>query len=359
MFPQKYEELQKTMQQKNVDFLLLINTSIKDPNILYSTGLDLEYCALLVPQKSFPIFFVSEMEFQRAKQWSAIKNIEKYKKLGEGLARIIKENNNKKSVIGINAKYITLATFKELKKQIKDCHWKRSDMLWRNIRITKTPEEIKYLQKAATIADNIFSALIKELKTNKKIFKTEKDIADFMEQQAKKQNTVLSFETIVASGKNGAMPHYTPQKIPLQKGFCVLDFGVRYKNYISDISRTIFFGRPTREELQNYKKVKEAQDAAFQALHKKKNQDAKIIDAISRKKIQYPHSLGHGIGIEVHEAPSLSPKSKDVLKENMCFTLEPGIYIPNKYGIRIEDDIWLSKKGPVLLTKSSRELFYF
>lgn len=353
MHPQKFRELQEGMKKQQLDFLLVINTTIKDPNILYSTGLDLEYCALLIQQNKEPVFFVSEMEYLKAKQYSSIKNIGKYKKLGEELAAHIKE----KKVIGINAKYITLATFKELKKQIKNCHWKRSDMLWRNLRITKTAEEIKCLQKAAAIADSIFTALLKELKINKKNYKTEKEVADFIEEQAKKHNTVLSFETIVASGKNGAMPHYTPQNIPLQKGFCVLDFGVRYKNYISDMSRTIFFGTPTKEELLAYEKVKEAQEKGLQAV--KNNAKCKKIDAVSRKKIQYPHSLGHGIGIEVHEAPSLSPKSKDVLKENGCFTLEPGIYIPNKYGIRIEDDVWLSKKGPVLLTKSSRELFCF
>lgn len=353
MFPQKWKELQKAMQQKNSDFLLLINTTIKDPNILYCAGMDLEYCALLIPKNKDPVFFVSEMEYQRATQYSAIKNIQKYKKLGEELKKHIKE----KKVIGINAKYITLATFQGLKKQIKNCHWKKSDTLWRKLRITKTAKEIKYLQKAAAIADSIFTALVKELKTNKNSYKTEKDIADFIEKTAKKHNTMLSFETIVASGKNGAMPHYNPQNIPLQRRFCVLDFGVRYKNYISDMSRTIFFGMPTKEERKAYAQVQEAQQAAFRIV--KNNAKCKKIDTVSRKKIQYPHSLGHGIGIEVHEAPSLSQKSRDILKENMCFTLEPGIYIPNKYGIRIEDDVWLSKKGPVLLTKSSRELFCF
>jgi len=137
----------------------------------------------------------------------------------------------------------------------------------------------------------------------------------------------------------------------------VLDFGVRYNNYISDISRTIFFGKPTKKELNEYKKVQKASTRAIKAL--KIGKRCKTIDKISRKEFTYPHSLGHGIGVEVHEAPSLSPKSKDIIQENMCFTIEPGLYIPEKFGIRIEDDLLMTKKGPVLLTKSSKELFCF
>lgn len=350
---QKVQELHAAMKKERIDSLLLLNTTVKDPNIYYCTGMDIEYCGLYIPQKTPAIFFVSEMEYGRAKKYSKIRDIRMYKELIDEVAKSIKQ----KEVIGINMRYITLAVYKGLKKKIKKCSWKKSDDIWQRLRSTKTQEEIMYLQKAAAITDNIFAALVKELKMNKKNYSTEKDIAEFIIKTAKKYNSIPAFEPIVASGKNAAMPHYVTQDTALQHGFCVLDFGIRYKNYVSDMSRTIFFGKPTKEEQAKYALVTEAQNAALQAL--KKDMRCKEIDAISRKKCKYPHGLGHGIGIEVHEAPSLNEKSKDILEENMCFTLEPGFYVPKKFGIRIEDDVWLSKRAPVLLTRSSKRLYYF
>lgn len=345
--------MQEALKKEKIDYALFINTEIKDPNIKYFTGLDLEYSFLLIPKQGDSLFLVSALEHERAKKYSIIKNVKQYKKPLLEIKKIIKE----KKVIGLNENYITISTDKALKKNLKIYEQKPIQEICKAIRIIKTREEINALQKAARIADTIFVAVCKELKTNIKKYKTEKNIAEFIEQQAKKYADGISFETIVASGKNAAMPHYYPQAILLQRGFCLLDFGVRYKNYISDISRTIFFGAPTEEEKEAYEKVRKANKNAIEAL--KIGRKCCDIDALSRKEFTYPHSLGHGIGVEVHESPSFSPKSKDVIKENMCFTIEPGMYVHHKYGIRIEDDVWMTKKGPVLLTKSTKELLCF
>lgn len=341
------------LKKQRIDAALLINTIIKDPNVFYWTGLELEYSFLLIEKNKEPVFFVSALEYQRAKRYSQIKNVKEYKKPLEEIAKIIGKNKT----LAINNSAVTLALFRSIKKHFKNTKYKDVEPLMRKIRITKTKEEIDALQEAARIADEIFTDLCNELKTNRTIYKTEKDIAEYIENRAKKYNTIPSFETIVASGKNAAMPHYVPQKIPLQRGFCVLDFGVRYKKYISDISRTIFFGIPNEEEKATYKKVRDANAAGIAAASVGKK--ASDIDKISRKHFNYPHSLGHGIGVEVHEAPNISPKSKDKVEENMCFTIEPGIYVPDKYGIRIEDDLWITKSGPIVLTKSTKELLCF
>lgn len=353
MNEEKLQQLQELMKKEKIDAVLLMNTTIKDPNVLYWTGLELEYSFLLIAKDKEAVFFVSALEYQRAKKYSQIKQVKEYKKPLEEIAKIIKNNKT----IAINNNTVTLALFKSVKKHLKNTKYKDVEPLMRKIRITKTKEEINALQEAARIADQIFTDLCSELKRSRTDYKTEKDIAVFIENQAKKYNTSPSFETIVASGKNAAMPHYVPQQIHIQRGFCILDFGVRYKNYISDISRTIFFGAPTTEERAIYKKVYGANARGIAAV--KIGKKASDIDKISRKQFTYPHSLGHGIGVEVHEAPNISPKSKDKIEENMCFTIEPGIYIPNKFGIRIEDDLWMTKNGPILLTKSAKELLCF
>lgn len=350
---EKLQEIQRALQKQKIDLALLINTTIKDPTMLYLTGLNLEYSFLIIPKNEQPIFLVSALEYERAKKYSAVKKIVKYQNPWKEIKKLLKG----KTTIGINEAYITIATKKALEKAIVGKKYKPTDAIYKVVRMIKTEEEIKKLQKAAAIADTIFEKLTRELKINRNMFKTEKDIAEFIDQKAKTWGDDPSFETIVASGKNAALPHYVPQDIRLQRGFCVLDFGVRYKNYISDISRTIFFGTPTKEEIINYTKVRNANERAIKEL--KINKRLKDIDKLSRKEFTYPHSLGHGIGIEVHEGPNVSPKSKERIKENMCFTIEPGMYIPEKCGIRIEDDIWMTTNGPVQMTKSTKELLCF
>lgn len=353
MFAERIQNMQAALVKKKIDAAFVINTRLKDPNMLYFTALDLEYSFFLIPQKGEPTFLVSALEYERAKRYSPFSCVVSYKNPLHDAKKLLKG----KKTLGINEQYVTLSMHKALRKELKAHSFKPLQDLCRNLRMIKSPEEIQLLSHAATLADAIFETLCRELKNNRKQFVTEIDIADFIADEAKKRSTVVSFETIVASGKNAALPHYVPQPIRLQKGFCVLDFGIRYKNYISDISRTIYFGTPSTEDKQAYNKVLQANERAFAALALKKKFSA--VDAVSRKEIDYPHSLGHGIGIEVHEAPNVSSKSKDIIQENMCFTIEPGFYVPEKFGIRIEDDIWMTKSGPVLLTKSSKKLFCF
>lgn len=353
VFAQRVHTLQDALAKKKIDAALVINTTIKDPNMLYFTDLELEYSFLLIPRKGEAVFLVSALEYERAKRYAPFSAVISYKNPLSEIKNLLKG----KKALGINEQYVTLSMYKALQKELRAYSFKPLQDICRSLRMIKSPEEIQLLSHAAALADGIFETLCLELKSNRKRFVTEIDVADFIAVEAKKRCTVVSFETIVASGKNAALPHYVPQPLRLQNGFCVLDFGVRYKNYISDISRTIYFGKPSAEEQRAYKKVKDANERAFAAVALKKKFSA--IDAISRKEIDYPHSLGHGIGIEVHEAPNVGPKSKDTIQENMCFTIEPGQYVPEQFGIRIEDDVWMTKTGLVLLTKSSKELFCF
>lgn len=349
----KIERLQEVLKKKKIDAAVIINTTIKDPNMIYFTDIDLEYCFLIIPRDGEAVFLVSALEYERAKKSGKVKNIQQYKEPWEKIKTILKN----KKIIAINENYVTIAGEKKIKKELKNKKVVALQEICKEVRIIKEGEEVQYLKKAAEIGDKIFSELIQELKINREKFYSEKDIAEYIDKKAKQCAEGPSFETIVASGKNASQPHCHPQNIAIQKGFCVLDFGVRYKNYISDMSRTIFFGTPTKEERIMYEKVRKANEDAIKELRiGKKFRD---IDKISRKTFDYPHSLGHGIGVEVHEAPSVSLKSKEKIEENMCFTIEPGLYVSEMYGIRIEDDVWMTKEGPISLTKSSKELFAF
>lgn len=237
----------------------------------------------------------------------------------------------------------------------------------RSLRIIKTPNKISKIENACKLGDKTFDYILKQIKLGV----SEKEIASKIEIFIKENGADISFSPIVAFGKNSAVPHHVPTTYKLQPNSIVLlDFGVKLNNYCSDMTRTIFFGKADAKFKKMYQTVLNAQQKAIDFLTSSfnspasatKDMKASDIDSIAREHIissgykTIPHSLGHGIGLEVHEAPSLSPKSKDILKEGMVFSVEPGIYIPNFGGVRIEDLVVLEKKGPRLLTHSQKAL---
>ena len=216
--------------------------------------------------------------------------------------------------------------------------------------------EINKVIKACQISDKILNKLIKELK--KKSFKTELDIYNYLIQKVNQNNCKLAFKPIVAIGKNAATPHHKANKTKLEKGFLVIDFGVKYKGHCSDTTRTLYIGKPTKKEKQLYNLVLEAQLTAFN--HAQPGVYAADIDLIARAVLQdyykhFIHGTGHGVGKKIHQSPNLKPRGKLKIKNNQTITIEPGIYIKNKLGIRIEDTI-LIKNKPIQLTKVTKKL---
>ncbi|MDP3733126.1 MAG: M24 family metallopeptidase, partial [Candidatus Daviesbacteria bacterium] len=185
---------------------------------------------------------------------------------------------------------------------------------------------------------------------------TEKEIAKELENFIKYKGAVISFPSIVAFGKNSSVPHHQTgdKRLTINDKLILLDFGVKINGYCSDMTRTIFFGKPSGKQRKIYETVLEAQKRAVDFVNKQikngKIIKAKEVDQVAREYIKskgffdIPHSLGHGIGLEVHEHPNLSPKSKDILKEGMVFSIEPGIYIQGEGGVRIED-LFVLEKG--------------
>lgn len=233
----------------------------------------------------------------------------------------------------------------------------------KNLRIIKQQFEVDAIKKSCQIAD---TALNKSLKLLKKGI-TEKEFASIFEKEVTSADAKLSFPTIVAFGKNAATPHHQTDKTKLTTQSVVLiDCGVQKNSYCSDMTRTFFVKKPSTEEKKAYDVVKKSQERAITYIEDKLSKNEKIfankVDGIAREHIvsqgfpSIPHSLGHGIGIDVHEAPSLSPNSKDVLTEGMVFSIEPGIYHDGTLGIRIEDLFAINNNQLIKLTNAPYQL---
>jgi Xaa-Pro aminopeptidase len=348
----KLKRFQKLLQKKNIDLALVLNLHNKDPNMFYFTGMKLDGSFLLIPKKGNLKLITNKMEFERAKKYSKIKDVKMYTKPAmEFLTKIINRFGNN---LGINKEVISLNEFKMLKKHFKKKKYIDISRLLLDNRKIKDEDEIDKIKIACKITDEIFSKITKKFN-----FKTEKEIEDFMRAQATKNGCKMAFDPIVASGMSSSMPHYRGQNVKLKKGFMVLDFGVEYKGYKSDMTRTIYLGNPTIKEIEHYNLLLVTQIKTIKKAKvgmKAKDLTQFSINSLGKCGENFIHGLGHGFGIEIHELPSLHIESKETLPENTVFTIEPGIYFENKYGIRIEDDILLQKNKKTVLTKSNKEL---
>jgi Xaa-Pro aminopeptidase/Xaa-Pro dipeptidase len=218
-------------------------------------------------------------------------------------------------------------------------------------------QKTKNISKACKINDKIFAKLLKKLKKNE--FKTEKDIAKFIDKEIKKARAKNAFQTIVATAENAVDWHHKPNKTKLKKGFCVIDFGARVNKYCGDMTRTIYFGEPSKKEKKIYSKVLRANQECIKML-KPKTDGNKIykhaLKILGKHAKYFNHSLGHGLSKIIHANPKLSKKPNQFLKTGDIITIEPGIYLPKKFGIRIEDDILITKKSHKILSHSTKKL---
>lgn len=335
----RLREFQNLMQKEEIDLVLLSNSTEKiNPNFVYFTQLEQINAVLLLNKNS--ALFASPLELSIAKT-SKIKDI---RKIDKDFFENIKKS--KPNTIGIDKNFITINQFKNLKSKFKNVNFKDVSKEIQKLRTVKTDEEIALIKKSCRFAD----LLIEESLSNVKRYKTELDFKKFIEQKLLDLNLEQSFNAIVASSVNSKNPHHLSNSTKL-KGFTVIDLGVKYKNYCSDMTRTVFFGKPNKKQIKFYNKVLNIQsecinkDLSPSALHK-------LTQRFLGK--YFIHRLGHGIGIEVHENPVIGDISNDKFENNMVFTLEPGYY--NKFGIRIEDVFLYKNNKKIPLTKSPKIL---
>ncbi len=227
------------------------------------------------------------------------------------------------------------------------------------IRTVKNESEVAKIVKAQRIAEKAFDYILGFISTDK----TEKEIALELEYFMLKNGADgLSFETICVSGKNSSLPHGVPTDKKIEKGdFITMDYGATTEFYHSDMTRTVAVGELSSKQIDIYETVLKAQLAGLDAV--KAGVNCKDVDAVSRKIISdkgygdyFGHGLGHGVGVEIHELPNLNPRSEAVLRSGHIVTVEPGIYLPGEFGVRIEDMALVTAEGSVNLTECDKKL---
>ena len=261
--------------------------------------------------------------------------------------------------IGFEDDELTVKEFESFKQKLPAKNFIAAGEAIRQLRLIKNDIEIEYLTEAQKINDQVFSKIIKFIEEEI----TEIEIANEIERLIKSLGgESLSFDTIVASGTNTSMPHAHPTDKAIERGDAItMDFGAKYNGYCADMTRTVFLGKPSDQMKTIYNVVLKTQQFAIKNL--KAGMAARDVDAFAREVLKannmeqyFIHGLGHGLGIDIHEAPSLNSKCDTLLEPNMVITIEPGAYVPGVGGVRIEDMLVVKEGGYKNLTTSPKEL---
>ena len=346
------KNLLKFAQKIDCDTLV----TFEPENLFYLTGFWGEAIGILEKGGNTTII-APELEVGRAKEESDNCNVITGER-GIGIISTLVTKINKNKVC-TDCNDFSLMT--SLKKSIPKI--KSSTEPFYNSRIIKDEKEIKILKKGSKIIDELFDICSKKMKVGQKESELQTILMAYaIEQQMFDTGYKSTLNPlIIAGGPNGALPHAQVSQRKFRKGdLVVVDLTLRYKGYVSDSTRTFAIGKISQPTKEAYEIVKESQKLGLKAV--KPNVNCKEVDFACRKYIEdknygkyFIHSTGHGIGLEVHEAPTVSLRSETLLEENMAITVEPGIYIPNKFGIRIEDSL-IVKQKPIVMHKFTKDL---
>jgi Xaa-Pro dipeptidase len=341
---------------------VLINNYVEpylDDNFFYFTGLEegiYENCSAILYKDKQSELIISELEYESTSNSIDNINIYKNRKIYEN---ILKENLSSLKNIGLNYDNFLFKDYIKLQKLFPKIEFIDISKEISNLRIIKGVQEINRIRKACKIVDKVME------KIPNIIYKgiTENLLAAEIDYLMQKNGAnKAAFTTISSFGQNTSKPHYSHGSIKIKEGDLIIcDFGANYKKYNSDVTRTFVFGKSDKFQEKMYKTIINAQKIAFDEIKinvKAKEIHNKVYNYIEKTEFKslFIHSTGHSLGLNVHDlGGGISADSNILLKENMIFTIEPGIYIPNYGGIRIEDDILVNKNGFELLTRSSRD----
>ncbi|HYX69536.1 MAG TPA: aminopeptidase P family protein [Terriglobales bacterium] len=264
------------------------------------------------------------------------------------------------SPIAIEADHMSIAQ----RETVASCKHPRSRLrptrgLVESLRMVKEEEELEQIEAAVVLASSLFDGLLRSIAPGV----PESQVAAELEYAARRAGAQgMSFETIVAAGPRSALPHGRASSQPIpNKGFVILDFGVILSGYCSDMTRTLYVGRPTARARRLYQAVREAQQAGVGEV--RPGVTVGEVDRAARRVLEraglgryFTHSTGHGVGLEIHEPPRLGRGEREVLQPGMVITVEPGVYLPGEGGVRIEDMLVVTDTGSRVLTPTSKEL---
>lgn len=348
----RIRRLQEKLKEASQEALLITHPA----NRRYISGFTGSSGIVLVTTEEAFIFTDFRYQIQAAEQAPACQVLigDMWQLVGEKCQEL------KLSSLAFEADYLTFSEYKRLEDHVGNILLKPGEKWVESLRMIKDEEELQLIRRAAQIADEAFDQILKEIRPGI----SEREIAFRLEVLMRERGaSSSSFDMIVASGVRSALPHGTASDKLLEKGdLLTLDFGAYYKGYASDLTRTVVLGHPSEKQKEIYEIVLEACNRTIQAL--KPGMTGKEVDAIARDYIDskgygeyFGHSTGHGIGLEVHEDPHLSSRRGDLtLQPGMVVTIEPGIYLPDLGGVRIEDDVLITETGCEVLTHSDKNL---
>lgn len=361
VYHQRLISLKEKLKQNKVDGILVASSL----NRFYLTGFKSDSGLLLVTSKQVT-FFINQLDYTRAK--AEIDPGFNLVEIGQDFKKQFAVQIKKYQIrsLGIEYDYYTLNRFNVLKEACKGQQIKFINIseLLSSLRIVKDSAEIKKIKRAAQITDLAFVYIQRYLKKNLQKGLNEKNVAWELEKFMRASGAEkLAFDSIVGSGSNSAKPHHLVTDRCFKKGdVLLLDFGCVVDGYHSDLSRTLFWGQPSTKQVEIYNLVLQAQEVGLKQI--KPGVACSAIDQAAREVIakagygkNFTHSVGHGVGLEIHEAPFLASKFNEVkLQAGMAVTVEPGIYLEKSFGVRIEDLVLVNKDGYLNLSKSEKVL---
>ncbi|MBT4648205.1 aminopeptidase P family protein [archaeon] len=343
------KKLQKKLRENNIDFAIFYNPDESaNSNVVYFSNYHGEGF-LVVPKNKEPFLISNRRDYELALN-TGIKTINRSKE--KTIKNIINEEVSDYHIVGIDKPNLSVYLFEKIKKKIKG-KYKDISTICKEIRKYKTDKEIKEIKKACQITDKIFEKIISNFS-----FKTENDIKLFIEFEIKKLGCELAFPPIAANEKNAAIPHYTGNS-KIKSGFLLLDFGAKYNGYCSDMTRMLYIDKPKIEEISKYEKLRKIQQKTIENCSIRdsfSNISKKCRKLLGEDDEFFIHTLGHSLGMDIHEYPTVHTGAKEKIENNIIFTIEPGVYYKNKYGIRIEDTVVFIDDKLEILTKSKKDL---
>lgn len=346
----RIKNLIESFEAAGIDALLISSW----PNVTYMTGFrNTESWALIGPGMRYFITD-SRYEEQARREAQGFKVlIRSHQSVTQMVAEIVKRHKIK--YLGFEAEIVTYAFAEELRKNVVAARLVPARGLVEKLRLIKDAEEIKQLKRSVDIAVKGYHYIRKRIKPGMTEREAQADLEFYTKTLGSEKP---AFDIIIAGGPRGSMPHYQTGAQKFKKGDTVLiDMGVVYGGYHSDLTRTFFLGTMSPLQKKIYDIVWDAQRAGIRAV--RPGLPAAEVDAVCRSFIAkkgyadyFGHGTGHGVGLEIHEAPSVSSRSKTVLKPGMVITVEPGIYLPGQVGVRIEDMVLVTETGHEVLTRN-------
>jgi Xaa-Pro aminopeptidase len=353
----RQRKLQAALAENNLDCLLVTHL----PNLRYLCGFTGSSGALLIGDRSTTLFTDGRYRTQARAEVSGAKIAIAGKSPALAAAESLAVSRIRGTTrVGVEPQDITVAQHDQLRTFLKG-RWKlvSAPPLVERARMIKDKEEIRLIRSAITLGASLFKVACRKIRPGTK----EVEVAAAMEFEGRRAGAEgMSFSTIIAAGKRSAVVHGRASQARIPRcGFVVCDFGVILAGYCSDRTRTVHVGHPSKADRAMYQAVLEAQQAAIAQV--RAGVTAASVDEAARKVLRksnlaqyFTHSTGHGLGLEIHEAPRLAAGQTQVLEPGMVITVEPGAYIPGKQGVRIEDVVVVTSKGCEVLTPGDKEL---